>query len=78
MSPRSFGSTKGDSWPRSDIILVGGTGSGKTHLAIAIAIARQAIRNGKRGRYFNLLDLVNLSKRGTKAEESKPETEDKN
>ena len=60
----------------SNIILVGGTGSGKTHLAIAIA--RQAIRNGKRGRYFNLLDLVNLSKRGTKAEESKPETEDKN
>ena len=41
----------------SNIILVGGTGSGKTHLAIAIA--RQAIRNGKRGRYFNLLDLVN-------------------
>lgn len=42
---------------KSNIILVGGTGTGKTHLAIAIA--RQVIRNGKRGRYFNLLDLVN-------------------
>ena len=58
----------------SNIILVGGTGSGKTHLAIAIA--RQAIRNGKRGRYFNLLDLVNqleqekLNARGGKLAES--------
>ena len=42
---------------KSNIILVGCTGSGKTHLAIAIA--RQAVRNGKRGRFFNLLDLVN-------------------
>lgn len=42
---------------KSNVILVGGTGTGKTHLAIAIA--RQTIRNGKRGRYFNLLDLVN-------------------
>jgi len=42
---------------QSNVIFVGGTGSGKTHLAIAIA--RHAIRNGKRGRFFNLLDLVN-------------------
>jgi DNA replication protein DnaC len=42
---------------KNNIIFVGGTGSGKTHLAIAIA--RHAIRNGKRGRFFNLLDLVN-------------------
>lgn len=42
---------------KCNVILVGGTGTGKTHLAIAIA--RQAIRNGKRGRFFNLLDLVN-------------------
>jgi DNA replication protein DnaC len=42
---------------QSNVILVGGTGTGKTHLAIAIA--RQAIRSGKRGRYFNLVDLVN-------------------
>lgn len=59
---------------KSNIILVGGTGTGKTHLAIAIA--RQTIRNGKRGRYFNLLDLVNqleqekLAGRGGKLAES--------
>lgn len=40
---------------QSNVILIGGTG--KTHLAVAIA--RQAIRSGKRGRYFNLVDLVN-------------------
>jgi len=38
-------------------VLVGGTGTGKTHLAIAIA--RACIRNGARGRYFNVIDLVN-------------------
>lgn len=41
----------------SNIILVGGTGTGKTHLAISMA--RQAIKNGKRGRFFNVVDLVN-------------------
>ena len=41
----------------SNVILVGGTGTGKTHLAIAMA--RQAIKNGKRGRFFNVVDLVN-------------------
>jgi DNA replication protein DnaC len=38
-------------------VLVGGTGTGKTHLAIAIA--RSCIRNGSRGRFFNTVDLVN-------------------
>jgi len=38
-------------------VLVGGTGSGKTHLAIAIA--RALIRSGTRGRFFNVVDLVN-------------------
>ena len=42
---------------QSNVILVGGTGTGKTHLAIAIA--RQAIHSAKRCRYFNLVDLVN-------------------
>lgn len=41
----------------SNIIFIGGTGTGKTHLAIAIA--RQAIKDGSRGRYFNVVDLVN-------------------
>lgn len=41
----------------TNIIMVGGTGSGKSHLAIAIA--RQSIRNGRKARFFNVLDLVN-------------------
>jgi DNA replication protein DnaC len=40
-----------------NLVLVGGTGTGKTHLAIAIA--RACIRGGKRGRFFNVVDLVN-------------------
>jgi DNA replication protein DnaC len=40
-----------------DVVLVGGTGTGKTHLAIAIA--RSCIRAGSRGRFFNTVDLVN-------------------
>ena len=58
----------------SNIILVGGTGTGKTHLAISMA--RQAIKNGKRGRFFNVVDLVNqleqekLTGRGGKLAES--------
>lgn len=38
-------------------VLVGGTGTGKSHLAIAIA--RACIRGGRRGRFFNVVDLVN-------------------
>ena len=40
-----------------NLVLVGGTGPGKTHLALAIA--RACIRNGARGRFFNVVDLVN-------------------
>src|SRR6201746_669062 len=38
-------------------VLVGGTGTGKTHLAIAIA--RSCIRDRARGRFYNVIDLVN-------------------
>jgi DNA replication protein DnaC len=38
-------------------VFVGGTGTGKTHLAVAIA--RACIRDGARGRFFNVVDLVN-------------------
>jgi len=38
-------------------VLVGGTGTGKSHLAIAIA--RSCIRAGSRGRFYNVVDLVN-------------------
>ena len=40
-----------------NVVLIGGTGTGKSHLAIAIA--RALIRNGTRGRFFNVVDLVN-------------------
>jgi len=38
-------------------VLVGGTGTGKTHLAIAIG--RACVRIGARVRYYNTIDLVN-------------------
>ena len=38
-------------------VLVGGTGTGKSHLAIAIA--RACIRNAARGRFYIVVDLVN-------------------
>ncbi len=38
-------------------VLIGGTGTGKSHLAIAIA--RALIRGGSRGRFYNVVDLVN-------------------
>jgi DNA replication protein DnaC len=38
-------------------VLVGGTGTGKTHLAIAVV--RSCIRGGARGRFYNVVDLVN-------------------
>ncbi len=41
----------------TNVIMVGGTGTGKTHLAISIS--KQSIRNGRKARFFNVLDLVN-------------------
>lgn len=40
-----------------NVVLVGGTGTGKTH--IAIGIARNCIRAGRKARFFNVVDLVN-------------------
>ena len=46
-------------------VLIGGTGTGKTHLGIAIA--RACIRCGLRGRFFNVVDLVNKLDAETRA-----------
>ena len=40
-----------------NIVLIGGNGTGKSHLAIAVA--RTCIRAGADGRFFNVVDLVN-------------------
>ena len=40
-----------------NLVLIGGTGTGKTHLAVSIA--RACIRSGRRGRFFNGVDPVN-------------------
>ena len=40
-----------------NVVLVGGTGTGKSH--IAIGIARRIIRRGRKARFFNVVDLVN-------------------
>jgi DNA replication protein DnaC len=44
-----------------NVVLIGGTGTGKTHLAIAIA--RSCIRSGARGRFSNVVDLVDKLER---------------
>ena len=46
-------------------VLVGGTGTGKTHLAIAIG--RSCVRTGARVRYYNTIDLVNRLEAETRA-----------
>ncbi len=40
-----------------NLVLIGGTGTGKSHLAVGVA--RACIRGGARGRFFNVVDLVN-------------------
>ncbi|MGH8436696.1 MAG: IS21-like element helper ATPase IstB [Pseudomonas sp.] len=44
-----------------NLILVGGTGTGKTHLATALGV--EAIHQGKRVRFYNAVDLVNQLER---------------
>ena len=48
-----------------NLILVGGTGTGKTHLATALGVA--AIHQGKWVRFYNAVDLVNLLEREKQA-----------
>lgn len=40
-----------------NVVFIGGTGSGKTHLLIGVV--RACIRAGAKGRFFNVVDLVN-------------------
>ncbi|WP_370571127.1 ATP-binding protein, partial [Phaeobacter sp. SYSU ZJ3003] len=40
-----------------NVVLIGGTGTGKSHLAVSIA--RSCIRRGRRECFFNVVDLVN-------------------
>ena len=40
-----------------NVVLIGGTGTGKSH--IAIGIARSIIKAGRKARFFNAVDLVN-------------------
>ncbi len=40
-----------------NLIFIGGTGTGKTHLSIAIA--SHCIKEGRRGKFFSVIDLVN-------------------
>lgn len=41
-----------------NLILIGGTGTGKTHISIALGTA--LVHQSKRVRFFNVVDLVNL------------------
>lgn len=40
-----------------NVVLIGGSGTGKSH--IAIGITRSCIRQGRKARFFNVVDLVN-------------------
>ena len=42
---------------KRNIIFVGGTGTGKTHLATAIAM--HCVQTGAKARFYNIVDLVN-------------------
>jgi len=45
-----------------NVVLVGGTGTGKTHLATALGVAAIS-EHGKRVRFYSTVDLVNLLER---------------
>jgi len=49
---------------KRNIVLIGGTGTGKTH--IGIGIARSVIRKGRKARFFNAVDLANKLETETK------------
>jgi DNA replication protein DnaC len=49
---------------RRNVVAIGGTGTGKSHLAIAIT--REVIRRGRKARFFNAVDLVNKLEAETK------------
>lgn len=49
-------------------VAVGGTGTGKSHLAIAIA--RSCVRQGAKARFFNVVDLVNKLQAETKLDQA--------
>jgi DNA replication protein DnaC len=42
---------------KRNVVLIGGTGTGKSHMAIGIT--RSVIRSGRKARFFNVVDLVN-------------------
>lgn len=50
--------TRGELLSRQrNVVLIGGTGTGKTHTSVSIA--RAVIRTGAHGRFFNVVNLVN-------------------
>lgn len=51
-----------------NLVLVGGTGTGKTHVATALGVS--AIHHGKRIRFFNVVDLVNMLQREKQQDKS--------
>src|SRR3977135_205214 len=56
----------GNSLPQQrNVVAVGGTGTGKSH--IAIGITRSCIRLGRKARYFNAVDLANQREAEAKA-----------
>jgi DNA replication protein DnaC len=50
---------------KRNVVLIGGTGSGKTHLAIAMTA--NCVRKGARARFFTAVDLVNRLEAETRA-----------